>query len=40
MWPVSLFTPLRQAGITAAEERFASPGELGRAHPLRAPQAP
>ena len=33
MWPASLFTPLRQVGISAAEERFANAAELDHAHP-------
>ena len=33
MWPAGLFTPLRQVGISATEERFADAAELGRAHP-------
>ena len=33
MWPASLFTPLRQVGIGATEERFANAAELDHAHP-------
>jgi hypothetical protein len=33
MWPAGLFSPLRQVGIGATEERFTDAAELSRAHP-------
>ena len=33
MWPADLFRPLRAVGISVSEEQFASPQDLGKAHP-------